>query len=349
MYAMQRPLWALLVAVAAAVVNAMAGWCLVFGKLGLPVLGLAGAGWATSGAMGVLFLGLALIVSVERRFRRYRLFHRIWRADRSRLIAIWRLGLPIGIAQAFETSIFYAAAMIMGILGATALAAHAIVSQITSAAFMMAIGFSQAASVRVGRFFGAGNPAATRRAGWTVYGLTVAYMVTVASVMLLAPATLISIFVDIHSPQNRAVVQLGSTLLMCAALFQLGDGVQVTCLGMLRGLHDTTVPMLLTAVGYWGIGIPLGAMLAFYAGLGPVGIWLGLASGLSAVAVLATWRWISLDGRLHARPAVAARSEVRGATQPSTRDESAPTVGYAGGTPQPWDPAVRAGLKAPPR
>ncbi|QCI67129.1 MATE family efflux transporter [Phreatobacter stygius] len=296
--AMQRPLWTMLVAAVAAAFNALAGWCLIYGHLGFPALGLTGAGLATSGAMVVLFLGLVVVVGLDRRFRGYRLFQGLWRPDLKRLAEIWRLGLPIGMAQAFETSIFYASAMMMGLLGATALAAHAIVAQIGGATFMAAIGLSQAASVRVGRAHGAADPAAARLAGWTAYGLTVAYMLIVAAVMLVTPKTLIGVFIDTEAPLNRDVVLLASTLLICAALFQLGDGIQVACLGMLRGLHDTSVPMLLTAIGYWGIGMPLGATLAFVWGFGGVGIWLGLASGLSAVAVLTTWRWARLSARL---------------------------------------------------
>ncbi|MGL4287503.1 MAG: MATE family efflux transporter [Phreatobacter sp.] len=296
--AMQRPLWTMLVAGIAAAFNALAGWCLIYGHLGFPALGLKGAGLATASAMVVLMSGLVVVVSLDRRFRGYRLFRDLWRPDLKRLAEIWRLGLPIGMAQAFETSIFYASAMMMGLLGATALAAHAIVAQIGGATFMAAIGLSQAASVRVGRAYGAGAPDAARLAGWTAYGLTVTYMLAVAAVMLLTPKTLIAVFVDTSAALNQDVVMLASTLLICAALFQLGDGIQVACLGMLRGLHDTTVPMIITAIGYWGIGMPLGAALAFHWGFGGVGIWLGLASGLSAVAILTTWRWIRLSRRL---------------------------------------------------
>lgn len=296
--AMQRPLWTMLVAALAALFNAAAGWCLIYGHLGFPALGPAGAGLATAGAMVVLFLGLVTVVNLDRRFRLYRLFGDLWRPDLQRLAEIWRLGLPIGLTQAFETSIFYASAMMMGLIGATALAAHAIVAQIGGFTFMAAIGLSQAASVRVGRASGAGDAAAARLAGWTAYGLTVAYMLTVAIIMLTAPKLLIGVFIDTEAAVNRDVVILASTLLICAALFQLGDGIQVACLGMLRGLHDTSVPMVLTAVGYWGIGMPLGASLAFYWGFGGVGIWLGLASGLSAVALLTTWRWARLSARL---------------------------------------------------
>jgi multidrug resistance protein, MATE family len=296
--AMQRPLWTLVIAIVAALVNGVAGWALIGGHLGLPALGLRGAGLATSLALTVLFLGVVVVVTTGRRFRPYRLFDGVWRPDPKRLAEIWRLGLPIGLAQAFETSIFYAAAMMMGVLGATALAAHAIVAQIGSITFMAAIGLSQAASVRVGRAFGAGDMTAARLAGWTSYGLTVAYMLTVAAIMLAAPRLLIGIFVDTSAAANHDVVTLAATLLILAALFQLGDGIQVACLGMLRGLHDTNVPMVLTAIGYWGIGMPLGATLAFPLGFGGVGVWAGLASGLSAVAVLATWRWMRLSRRI---------------------------------------------------
>jgi MATE family multidrug resistance protein len=290
--AMERPMSALWVGLAAIVLNALAGYALIYGRFGFPRLELAGAGIATTFSSAALFLGLALYLVVDRRFRRYRFFGRFWRADWARFRAIWRLGLPIGLALAFEVTIFNAAAFLMGIIGADSLAAYAIAIQIASLTFMLPLGLNQAVTVRVGRAFGAGDRDGIRRAGWTAYFLGLAFMSTTATVMLLAPRPLVSAFIDLDHPANAAVVALAVSFLAYAGLFQVFDGAQVIGSGMLRGLHDTRVPMIFCAIGYWGIGLPLGAALGFAAGLAGAGIWIGLAAGLAVVAALLTSRWI---------------------------------------------------------
>jgi len=147
----------------------------------------------------------------------------------------------------------------------------------------------------VGRAYGARDAAGIARAGWSAYALGVGFMAITASLMLFAPTMLIGLFIDIRNPQNADVVRLGAGFLALAALFQLADGAQVVGAGMLRGIHDTRVPMLLAALGYWGIGLPLGAALAFSLGMGGAGVWLGLAAGLGTVAVLMTRRWMRRD------------------------------------------------------
>jgi MATE family multidrug resistance protein len=289
--AMERPMSALWVGIVAIVLNALAGYALIYGEFGFPRLGLIGAGIATTFSSWVLFLGLAAYLLVDRRFRRYRFFGRFWRADWPRFAEIWRLGLPIGLALAFEVTIFNAAAFLMGVIGADSLAAYAIAIQIASVTFMVPLGLNQAVTVRVGRAFGAGNRDGIRRAGWAAYVLGLGFMSMTAMVMLFAPRLLVSAFVNIDDPANAAVVALAVSFLAYAGLFQVFDGAQVIGAGMLRGLHDTRVPMIFCAIGYWGIGLPLGATLAFAVGLAGAGIWIGLAAGLATVAVLMTARW----------------------------------------------------------
>ncbi len=290
--AMEKPIWTLAVAGVAVGFNALAAWCLIFGNLGFPALGLAGAGLASFCSSLLMFTGLALVVSRHRRFRRYRLFGHLFDLDIHKLRRLWQLGLPIGATFAFETTIFYAAVVMMGLIGQTSLAAHAIAMQIASIGFMVPLGFGQVATIRVGRAYGARDPDGVARAGWSAYMLGVGFMVITASVMLLAPTRLIGLFIDIGDPANAEVIVLGIGFLALAALFQLADGAQAVCAGMLRGIHDTRVPMLLAAFGYWGIGLPLGALLAFGLEMGGAGVWLGLAAGLGTVALLMTRRWI---------------------------------------------------------
>lgn len=290
--AMEKPAWTLLVAASAIAFNALAGWLLIFGHWGFPAMGLAGAGIASTCSSTMMFFGLALVLKRHKRFRRYHLFGHLWRPDFARLAELWRIGLPIAVTFTLETLVFYAAVIMMGIIGTTQLAAHAIAMQIASISFMVPLGFGQVATIRVGLAAGRRQVAHMRRAGWTAYALGVGFMGAAAIVMWLAPITLIGFFLDTSLPSNAQVVSLAVQFLALAALFQLVDGAQVVSAGMLRGLLDTRVPMLLAAVGYWVLGVPLGAFLAFVAGWGGVGVWVGLATGLAVVAVLLTTRWL---------------------------------------------------------
>jgi MATE family multidrug resistance protein len=293
--ALERPGWALVIMFIAVTVNALGNWLLVFGNLGFPKMGIFGSGLATSFSSALMFIGLAIVVSVERQFRRYRLFGRFWRSDWPRFMAMLRLGLPIAGILAFEVTIFNAAAFLMGLINAASLAAHAIAIQIASVTFMVPLGLNQAVTVRVGLAYGARNPDGISRAGWTAYALGVGFMALMALAMILWPRLLIGAFINLDDPANAAVIGLAVTFLSFAALFQIFDGAQAVAAGMLRGLHDTKVPMILAAIGYWGVGLPLGVVLAFHFGFEGAGIWIGLSSGLAVVAVLLLVRWLRRD------------------------------------------------------
>ena len=289
--ALERPGWALVVGLLAIPLNLAIAWVLMFGQFGFPRLGLAGAGVATTLSSTFMFLGLALVVVLDRRLRRYHLFGRFWRADWARFRALWRIGLPIGLTLAFEVTIFNAAAMLMGRIGANELAAHAIALQIASFTFMVPMGVGQAVTVRVGLAFGAGDRDGVTRAGWTAFALGVGFMVFTALLMVLVPHALVGVFLDLADPKNAPVVAFAVSFLFLAALFQLADGAQAVGAGMLRGLQDTRVPMMFALFGYWGIGLPVGVALGFWTPLRGTGIWIGLALGLLVVAALMLWRW----------------------------------------------------------
>ncbi|RUY76535.1 MATE family efflux transporter, partial [Mesorhizobium sp. M7A.F.Ca.CA.003.01.2.1] len=237
-------------------------------------------------------IGLAAVVMLEKKFRRYRLFGRFWRSDWPRFKGLLRLGLPIAGILAFEVTIFNAAALLMGLIDADSLAAHAIAIQIASISFMVPLGLNQAVTVRVGLAHGAGNPQGVSRAGWTAFVIGVSFMALMGLVMILWPHPLISAFIDLSNPANARVIELAVSFLVFAALFQVFDGAQAVAAGMLRGLHDTKVPMIYAAIGYWGVGLPLGVLLAFHFGLHGVGIWIGLSTGLAVVAALLLARWL---------------------------------------------------------
>lgn len=289
--AMERPMPAMWIGLAAIVLNALAGYTLIYGSFGFPQLGLIGAGIATTVSSTALFGGLVLVLVFDRRYSRYGFFGRIWRSDWPRFGALWRLGLPIGLAMAFEVTVFNIAALLMGLIGSDELAAYAIALQLAALTFMVPLGLNQAVTVRVGRAYGAGDLGGVRRAGWTAYGLGITFMSVAGMVMIFAPRPLIAAFVDLDDPANAAVVALAVSYLAVAGFFQIFDGAQAIGAGMLRGLHDTRVPMIFAAIGYWGIGLSLAVLLGFATTLAGVGIWIGLAAGLASVAALMTVRW----------------------------------------------------------
>lgn len=293
--ALQRPLWSLVVTLLAVVLNAFLNWGLMFGNLGAPALGIVGAGIATSLCTALSVIGLAVMIRFDRRLRRYSVFGRWWRADWPRFRALLALGLPIAATVTFEVTIFNAAVFLMGIIGPVALAAHSIVIQIASLTFMVPLGVAQAATVRVGHAFGAGDREGVRIAGWMAMALGVGFMLITATAFVVIPDVLTAAFLDMRKPDSAAVLAVALNFFVLAALFQVVDGAQAVAVGMLRGLHDTRVPMLIALFGYWGFGLPLGCLLAFVFGLGGVGIWIGLASGLALVAVLLVWRWLRRD------------------------------------------------------
>ena len=293
--ALERPVWSLIVAAAAVVFNAAINYVLIFGKLGLPPLGLTGAGIGSSITNLLTFLGLAAVLLGHRRFRRYHVFGRFWRPDWGRFADVWRLGLPIAITLLLEVTIFNAAVFLIGLFGTAPLAAHAIAIQIAMLTFMVPLGLGQAVTVRVGLAYGRRDAAGIARAGWTSFTLGVGFMACMGLLMLLAPRPLIDLFLDETDPANAPVIALAVSYLGIAAIFQIADGAQAVGAGMLRGLHDTKIPMLYAAFGYWVIGLGTGVGLGFGLGWQGVGIWTGLAAGLAIVAVLMITRWMMRD------------------------------------------------------
>jgi MATE family multidrug resistance protein len=234
---------------------------------------------------------LVALVALDRQFRRFHLFGNWWRFDPQRTRAMIRLGLPIGLTMALEMGVFALAAYFMGWLGAPAVAAHAVALQLAALTFMVPLGLGQAATVRVGLALGRRDEAGITRAGWTAWVMGVAFMGAMALVMWAIPRTLVTLFLT-DVPAHAVVIALAISFLRVAAAFQLVDGAQVIGAGMLRGLHDTRWPLLFALVGYWVVGLGIGVWLAFARDWNGVGIWVGLASGLAAVAALMLTRWI---------------------------------------------------------
>ena len=289
--ALGRPGWALLVAALALVVDLIGNYALVFGHLGAPALGLYGSAAASVVALAAMALAYGVILTRDRRLRRYRLFGRWWRSDAPRFGEIVRLGVPIALTWLFEGGLFSGAALLMGLIGVTDVAAHAVALNIASVTFQIPFGIAQAATIRVGMAYGARDRAWIGLAGKVALVLGVGAMAASAVVMWLAPRPLVAIYLDPALPANAPVVALAIRFLAVAAVFQLVDGAQAVAAGALRGLQDTRVPMMVALVGYWVAGFGSAAALGFATPLAGVGIWWGLAIGLAVVAVLLVWRW----------------------------------------------------------
>lgn len=300
--ALEKPLWTLVIAFLGTLLNALFGWLFIFGHAGMPKLDVAGAGLATLITNLAMFCGMIFLVQRHTLFRRYRIFLNFWHWNIKQLIEVWRLGIPIAVTFVLETLVFYAAVLMMGLIGDTSLAAHAIAMQVCSISYMIPLGFGQVATIRVGRAMGKANPRDAVQAGWVAYVLGVGFMALAAGVIWWQPEALIHLFINANAPENRAVIITAVQFLFFAALFQLTDGAQAVAAGALRGLYDTRTPMLLALLGYWVLGVPIGAFLAFGVDMEGVGIWIGFVSGLSVVATLLTLRWWRHGKRLLERP-----------------------------------------------
>jgi MATE family multidrug resistance protein len=292
--ALERPRVVLWLSVAGIALNALLSWSLIFGHFGLPALGLLGGGVGSTLTWLIMCGALIAVTMLDRRFRRFHLFGHWWRFDRQRTLAMIRLGWPIGVTMALEMGVFALAAYFMGWIGAPAVAAHAVALQLAALTFMVPLGLGQAATVRVGLMLGRRDEAGITRAGWTAWIIGVGFMGSMALAMWSMPRPLITLFLA-DVPANAVTIGLAVSFLKVAAAFQLVDGAQVIGAGMLRGLHDTKWPLIFALIGYWGVGLGIGAWLAFAADWQGVGIWVGLASGLAAVAALMLGRWVLRD------------------------------------------------------
>jgi len=299
--AVGRPRPVMLITLAGAICNAGLNYILMFGKFGVPAMGVVGTGWSTTIVVYVIFAILVVFVRSEPSLRNYGVFRKLGSPDWSFLRRIFRLGWPIGIMLGVETGLFAAAAFMMGTIGTDQLAAHQIAIQCASFTFMVPLGLAFASTIRVGFETGAGNPAGAQIAGYTGMCLAALVMAAFAVVFVVAPRPLLGLFIDLHDPANDAVVRLGVVLLGLAAVFQVFDGVQIASAGALRGLHDTHVPMYVAFVSYWGVGLTAAYVLAFPLGFGPPGIWWGLVLGLAVAAILLGIRFQHLTTRGHDR------------------------------------------------
>lgn len=273
----------------AAGANALANYALIFGNWGAPELGVAGAAWAS---MIVQVVSLAGVVAYARfALPDHALFVRLWRPDFEVMGRVLRMGVPIGLTTLAEVGLFAASSIMMGWLGTVTLAAHGIVLQLATAAFMVHVGLSNAATIRAGTAYGRKDASLLRRGALSVLVLSAVVASLSIAVFLTQQELLIGLFLSSDDPDRTAIIAVGSTLLALAALFQLADGAQVLALGLLRGIQDTTVPMIMAAISYWGLGLTSAYLLGFTFGFGGPGVWAGLVIGLGAAGVMMMTRF----------------------------------------------------------
>lgn len=258
-------------------------------------LGAAGLGYATAAVLWLQVLGFGLYLRHARYYADLGLFERFdaphWPAIRDLL----RIGLPMGVSVFMEGSLFVATALLIATLGTVPEGAHLIAVNVASVCFMFPLGVAMATTVRVGHAVGAEDRSGVRAAAAAGYGLVLLCQTASAATLLFAGEWLAGLY-----SHDTAVIALAATLMAYAGVFQYPDGLQALSSGALRGLKDTRVPMFITVLAYWGLGLPLGAWLGLGRGGGAPGFWVGLTLGLTAAAALLTWRFWRQVARLRA-------------------------------------------------
>jgi MATE family, multidrug efflux pump len=300
MGAVNRPQPALWVTLAAIPVNGLLAYGLIHGAFGLPRLDMLGAGLATTIVTLAMCVGAIWICYTRRPFRKYRVLGGIWRADWELMHKLMVIGFPISGALMLEWGLFSSAALLMGWIGATALAAHQIALQVATILFMVPFGISLAATVRVGHAVGRRDAVAVRRAGFGAIVLGGVLMVAMTAIVVALRHDIPLLFLGGDAPADTETARLCATLLLIGASFFITDGVQGIAAGALRGLNDTRVPMLFAAVSFWLIGFTSAYELGLKTAFGAVGIWIGFSIAVGTFAALLVWRFHRLtanDGR----------------------------------------------------
>jgi MATE family multidrug resistance protein len=274
-------------------VNALVNYGLIFGNMGLPEMGVRGAAIASIIVQFVTLVGV--IFYAVHKLPQHALFARILRPDWDVFAQVFKLGLPIGLTNLAEVGLFSASSVMMGWLGKIPLAAHGIALQLASLAFMLHLGLSNAATVRVGNAMGRKDADHMARGALVAVLMSLVVSCVTVALFLLFPQQLLGMFIDPQEPQRVAILATGVSLLYVAALFQVVDGAQVMALGLLRGVQDTRGPMVIAAISYWLLGVTCAYLLGFKLELGGVGVWLGLVLGLTAAAILLLYRFFHTD------------------------------------------------------
>ena len=291
MSALNKPEPALWITVAAIPINAVLAYGLIDGALGMPRLGIVGAGVATT----IVNIGMCAaafwVTATHRPFKKFHVLGNLTKPDWPLLSRLTLLGLPISGAFALEYGLFALAGLMMGWIGTAELAAHQIAFQMASIIFMVPFGISMAATVRVGHAIGRQDHVAARRAGLTAIALAAVFECAMTLVIVVTNRKVPGLFLDTSDPANAAALAIAGTLLLVGASFFVADGIQTVAAGALRGLGDARIPLGMAAAGFWAIGFPAAWYLGFRTSLGATGIWIGLTIGIVAYAIMLTIRF----------------------------------------------------------
>lgn len=265
--------------------TALGNYIFMYGKLGLPMMGIQGIGYANALMQWVLLFAILFYVFKNKKLKPYLqngLHPILW----SKISEIVKLGVPVSLTMGFEAGLFSVTTLMMGYFGTNALAAHQIAMQCATLAFVFPLGISQGTAIRIGQTIGQGSLIQTKYAGYTGVGIGVLIAMITAVICLCFPNLLIGLFIDMNEPNHAILISSAIQFLGVMALFQMLDAVQVIMNGALRGLKDTFVPMWLGLLSYWISGLMSGYFLAFVYGLGGVGLWWGLGIGIGISGML---------------------------------------------------------------
>jgi MATE family multidrug resistance protein len=298
MGAVNRPEPGLWITLAAIPANALLVYLLIHGGMGLPRLELFGAGLATTLINFGMLLAALWFATSRRPFRKYHVLGRIWRIDWPLMRQLIVIGGPISLSFLLEYGLFGAAALLMGLISTTALAAHQVALQIVAILFMVPFGIGIAATVRVGHAVGRNDPAGVRRAGYVATLLGIACVSALTLAVILGRFAVARFFFGAAAESAGAVIDLTANLLMVGATFFVADGIQTVAAGALRGLNDTRIPLLFAAISYWLVGFSAAYWLAFSTDFGAIGVWIGLSCGTAVYATLLILRFQLLARRL---------------------------------------------------
>lgn len=286
-------LWATILA---ALMNGVINYALIFGNWGAPELGVRGA--AIASVTIQIAAGVVLWTYAARLNPEQALFRRLWKPDWEALAALLKLGIPIGLTTLAEVGMFSASTIVVGLLGTLELAAHGIALQITATFFMVHLGLSMTATVRAGRALGRRDELGLRRGALAVTLASVVFGGLTVVLFLGFPEPLIQLFLDPNEALRGQIVVLGSSLLVVAALFQFADGAQAIAMGLLRGVQDTRVPMVIASLSYWVVGMGSSYLFGITLGYGAVGVWWGLLLGLVCAGGFMSWRFWMRTSRI---------------------------------------------------
>lgn len=277
---------AMIITIFANLINIFVNWVFIYGNLGAPALGLTGAGLATIASRVFMALVLMIVVMKSQSLKRFDPTLKYRKIDFPMMKKLLAIGIPSGFQYFFEVSAFAASSVMIGWIGATELAAHQVALSLSSISFMVAMGISAAATIRVGNALGKNDVHGVRMVGFSSVFLCVMFMASAGLVFILLRNVLPGLYIS-----EKSVIEIASVLLIIVSFFQISDGTQAVCLGILRGITDMKIPTYFTLAAYWLLGLPSGYILAFKFNMGVRGVWYGLLISLTISAILMMLRF----------------------------------------------------------